>query len=136
MDDVGGQLHLEQRFQTVTGWLAAGGQTVPIEEGGLSGSIFTFRAAGTDYRPRSTTRRCVASPAGTTTPVRGSRSVCSDPIAMSLSPGVRLERHILVHDADRRRRVGSAVRLRPLVAQTAHPRCPCRDRRPGGRRRS
>ena len=34
------------------------------------------------------------------------------------------ERHILVHDADRRRRVGSAVRLRPLVAQTAHPRCP------------
>ena len=49
-DDVGSQLHLEQRFQTVTGWLAAGGQTVPIEEGGLSGSIFTFRAAGTDYR--------------------------------------------------------------------------------------
>ena len=34
------------------------------------------------------------------------------------------ERHILVHDADRRRRVGSAVRLRPLAAQTAHPRCP------------
>ena len=34
------------------------------------------------------------------------------------------ERHLLVHDADRRRRVGSAVRLRPLVAQTAHPRCP------------
>ena len=34
------------------------------------------------------------------------------------------ERHILVHDADRRRRVGSAVRLRPLVAQTAHPGCP------------
>ena len=49
-DDVGGQLHLEQRFQTVTGWLAAGGQTVPIEEGGLSGSVFTFHAAGTDYR--------------------------------------------------------------------------------------
>ena len=34
------------------------------------------------------------------------------------------ERHILVHYADRRRRVGSAVRLRPLAAQTAHPRCP------------
>ena len=34
------------------------------------------------------------------------------------------ERHILVHDADRRRHVGSAVRLRPLAAQTAHPRCP------------
>ena len=33
------------------------------------------------------------------------------------------ERHILVDDADRRRRVGSAVRLRRLVAQTAHPRC-------------
>ena len=39
-----------QRFQTVTGWLAAGGQTIPIEDGGLSGSIFTFHAAGTDYR--------------------------------------------------------------------------------------
>ena len=35
-----------------------------------------------------------------------------------------VQEHILVHDADRRRRVGSAVRLRPLVAQTAHPRCP------------
>ena len=50
LDNEGGELHLEQRFQIVTGQLHAGGQTVPIEEGRLSGSIFTFQAAGNDYR--------------------------------------------------------------------------------------
>ena len=50
LDNDGGELHLEQRFQIVTGQLHAGGQTVPIEEGRLSGSIFTFQAAGNDYR--------------------------------------------------------------------------------------
>ena len=50
LDNEGGELHMEQRFQIVTGQLHAGGQTVPIEEGRLSGSIFTFQAAGNDYR--------------------------------------------------------------------------------------
>ena len=54
--------------------------------------------------------------------------VQDDPGTVELRAGLPTlpvgERHILVHDADRRRRVGSAVRLRPLVAQTAHPRCP------------
>ncbi|MEE8128984.1 MAG: hypothetical protein V3T48_01750, partial [Vicinamibacterales bacterium] len=50
LDNEGGELHLEQRFQIVTGQLHAGGQTVPIEEGRLSGSIFTFQAAGNNYR--------------------------------------------------------------------------------------
>lgn len=50
LDDALGELHLEQRFQTVTGQLRTESQTVPIEEGRLSGVTFTFRAAGTDYR--------------------------------------------------------------------------------------
>ncbi len=48
--DEGGELHLEQRFQKVTGWVRAGGQTIQIEEAHLHGSTLTFHAAGTDYR--------------------------------------------------------------------------------------
>lgn len=50
LDDDGGELRLEQRFQTVSGQLHDGERTLPIEEARLSGATFTFSAAGTDYR--------------------------------------------------------------------------------------
>ena len=62
-----------------------------------------------------------ASSAGTVCKTIRVRSNCALASLPTLPAG---ERHIFVHNADRRRRVGSAVRLRRLVAQTAHPRCP------------
>ena len=63
-----------------------------------------------------------------TRPTQSGAGVQDDPGTVELRASLPTlpagERHILVHDADRRRRVGSAVRLRPLAAQTAHPRCP------------
>ena len=50
LDDDGGELRLEQRYQTVTGQLRTADQTVPIEEGRLDGMTFTFRADGANYR--------------------------------------------------------------------------------------
>ncbi len=50
VDDEGSELHLEQRFQVVTGHLRAGGQAREIANGRLSGPVLTFDVAGTTYR--------------------------------------------------------------------------------------
>jgi hypothetical protein len=50
VDEEGGELHLEQRFQMVTGRLRAGGQSTEIENGRLRGPVLTFQVAGTEYR--------------------------------------------------------------------------------------
>ena len=50
VDDEGGELHLEQRFQAVTGRFQAGGESTEIENGRLSGPVLTFQVAGAEYR--------------------------------------------------------------------------------------
>jgi SAM-dependent methyltransferase len=47
-----GELVLDQAFQTVTGTLKMGGQSMAIENGRLAGEQLTFKAAGSEYVAR------------------------------------------------------------------------------------
>lgn len=43
-------LELRQRYQMVSGELRTGGRRITLQEGRLTGTVFTFRAAGIRYR--------------------------------------------------------------------------------------
>jgi SAM-dependent methyltransferase len=47
-----GELTLEQKFQTVSGTLSAGGSDTPVNNGRLNGDRITFTAGGTTYTGR------------------------------------------------------------------------------------
>jgi len=49
LDDAG-ELELQQRYQRVSGELRTGGRRITLQEGRLTGTILTFRAAGVHYR--------------------------------------------------------------------------------------
>jgi hypothetical protein len=48
-DSTGGELVLEQKYQTVTGTLKSGNVIAPVTDGKLNGDQITFTAAGTPY---------------------------------------------------------------------------------------
>jgi hypothetical protein len=50
LDDDAGELELQQRYQRVSGELRTGGRRITLQEGRLTGTVLTFRAAGVHYR--------------------------------------------------------------------------------------
>lgn len=48
--DDGSELELRQRYQMVSGELRTGGRRITLQEGRLTGTLLTFRAAGIRYR--------------------------------------------------------------------------------------
>jgi SAM-dependent methyltransferase len=52
-----GDLSLKQNFQTVTGTLRSGGNSVAIEDGKLRGNELVFRAGGTEYKGKVNGKR-------------------------------------------------------------------------------
>ena len=85
------------------------------------GRALSSGAAAIVFGPPERNTAATGTPAISGTPQVGEELTAS---TSGISDSDGLDDARFAHDADRRRRVGSAVRLRPLAAQTAHPRCP------------
>jgi len=63
-----GELTLKQQFQIVSGTLASGGRTTPIDNGRMSGDRIAFSAAGVEYTGRVVDDRIEGSPSSRDNP--------------------------------------------------------------------